>query len=446
MNYDTSEEAIWKPPAYSFASEPALASVSTLKDDGFPRNAQWTLDGSAVLVQCEDHTLQVFDSFIGGDVLKPTISIPQPGPVVATQWFPAASKENPAAYCLVASVRDTPVKLLDASNGRLRASYPIVDHRERQIAPQSLAFTFPGDKLYCGFEDAIEVFDVGRPGEGTRLHTTPSRKSKDGLKGIISSLAFSSFYGSEDSLFAAGTFSPVPGNIALFTESQGETPAMYIGGGPRAGVVQMQFNPMRPYVLYAAYRATGAGLIYSWDIRTNVDLPLAIYDSRPRTDMEGTGRPVDAEASRRNQRMSFGLDVGGRYLGIGNWAGEISVFDLEKAEGNITEEPSQEGDVEKRGPEFRFSAHKDTIGSVSFRPWNSQILSVSGSRHWPEDEDSGSSGDEEEQRDASEPQPSRYQKRAPKPVVSFDSSMKLWECQPKADANATGTGSPIVVV
>lgn len=42
-------------------------------------------------------------------------------------------------------------------------------------------------RLYCGFEDAVEVFDFARPGEGTRLMTTPSKKSKDGLKGIYQS-------------------------------------------------------------------------------------------------------------------------------------------------------------------------------------------------------------------------------------------------------------------
>jgi len=84
---------------------------------------------------------------------------------------------------------------------QLRASYTIVDHRERQIAPHSLAFNLTAQKfvvwtldvrrcemilfprLYCGFENAIEVFDVSQPGEGTRIHTTPSKKSKDGLKG-----------------------------------------------------------------------------------------------------------------------------------------------------------------------------------------------------------------------------------------------------------------------
>lgn len=134
----------------------------------------------------------------------------------------------------MASVRECPVKLLDASDGRasfyglpphppgsfqransslmlqLRASYPIVDHRERQVAPHSVAFNVganrcvdPGSeprfctlmyvtpclcgvRLYCGFEDAIEVFDIHRPGEGTRLRTTPSKKSRDGLKGKFS--------------------------------------------------------------------------------------------------------------------------------------------------------------------------------------------------------------------------------------------------------------------
>ena len=38
-------------------------------------------------------------------------------------------------------------------------------------------------RLYCGFEDAIEVFDVHYPGEGTRLRTVPTKKSRDGLRG-----------------------------------------------------------------------------------------------------------------------------------------------------------------------------------------------------------------------------------------------------------------------
>ena len=107
-------------------------------------------------------------------------------------------------------------------------------------------------RLYCGFEDAIEVFDVHRPGEGTRLHTTPSKKSRDGLKGefshmsialgvqaysvrclsagIISALAFAPDVASD--LYAAGSLnpsSPASSNIAIFSETNGEVPLMFVG-------------------------------------------------------------------------------------------------------------------------------------------------------------------------------------------------------------------------
>ena len=39
--------------------------------------------------------------------------------------------------------------------------------------------------MFCGFTDAIEVFDVSAPGEGVRLFTRPTKKSKDGLRGMF---------------------------------------------------------------------------------------------------------------------------------------------------------------------------------------------------------------------------------------------------------------------
>jgi hypothetical protein len=72
--------------------------------------------------------------------------IPQAESIVDFAWFPRATMHDLASFCFVASVRECPVRLLDASTGHLRASYRIVDHRERQIAPQSLAFNVMGDK------------------------------------------------------------------------------------------------------------------------------------------------------------------------------------------------------------------------------------------------------------------------------------------------------------
>jgi len=87
----------------------------------------------------------------------------QPSPVVDYVWYPTATPMDPASFCFMASVRECPVKLLDASDGRvnifhptlstviddykqLRASYRIVDHRERQIAPNSMAFNMTGQR------------------------------------------------------------------------------------------------------------------------------------------------------------------------------------------------------------------------------------------------------------------------------------------------------------
>jgi len=109
-------------------------------------------------------------------------------------------------------------------------------------------------RLYCGFEDAIEIFDIQQPGEGDRLPTTPSKKSKDGLKGklfsllariyadpfpgIISSIAFSPSY----DYYAIGSLTPssqAMDNIALYSESN-KAAIMPIGGADSSsGVTQV---------------------------------------------------------------------------------------------------------------------------------------------------------------------------------------------------------------
>jgi len=108
-------------------------------------------------------------------------------------------------------------------------------------------------RLYCGFDDAIEIFDIQQPGEGERLPTTPSKKSKDGLKGkiaglvtwmnsyqisgIISSIAFSSSY----DYYAIGSLTPSSrsmDNIALYSESN-KAAIMPIGSADaQSGVTQ----------------------------------------------------------------------------------------------------------------------------------------------------------------------------------------------------------------
>ncbi|KIM82104.1 hypothetical protein PILCRDRAFT_821004 [Piloderma croceum F 1598] len=367
--------------------------ASSKCSENFVRLAKWCPDGSTALAQSENQTFHFLDlppelQSISLSHISPitktinssfTRSFRQSSPILDFAWYPQATVQNPASFCFVASVRDTPVRLLDAGDGRLRASYKIVDHRERQVAPHSLAFNLTADKLYCGFESAIEIFDVNRPGDGTRLLTSPNKKSRDGMKGIISSLAFSP--STPTSFYAAGTLVPTISSIALYDASVDEV-VMYLGLGNSerrkagGGVTQLCFNPLKPHMLYASFRRCGS--IYAWDLRggSTDGQPLYKYHF---AELDSGGRKMT------NQRLRFDVDIGGRWLGIGNQNGDVSLFDLdhESVVEAETENDLGYGDsVQEIAPTFTFKAHEDAIGSVSFHPLHPLLLSVSGSRHF----------------------------------------------------------------
>jgi hypothetical protein len=111
--------------------------------------------------------------------------------------------------------------------------------------------------LYCGFDSAIEVFEFNRPGSsGTRLKTSPTKKSRDGQKGrypsrpcnvqeawkandtakigMISALSFAP---DGSGTFAAGSYS---GNISIYSEDSGEDRlAEIFMGEPSSGITQV---------------------------------------------------------------------------------------------------------------------------------------------------------------------------------------------------------------
>ncbi|PVF91746.1 hypothetical protein CPB86DRAFT_718900 [Serendipita vermifera] len=266
------------------------------------RAAKWSLDGSTILTMNEDRRIGIYQHIC---------SFRQFSSLYDVLWYPwATSPSNPATYCFLASLRDAPVKLLDANDGRLRASYKIVDHRERFVAPHSMTFNLTGEsitdrkvpltsfvKIYCGFLDAIEVFYLASPGEGTRILTIPTKKSKDGLRGIISALSFCPDY---SGLFAAGTFNS---SIGLFSEETGGQVLMYLEQvvGPimqASFIFQLQFNPTQPNLLFATCRRRDG--IFIWDVR-NTSL---VYHS---LDMSYNS----------NQRLRFDIDPAGKWLAAG---------------------------------------------------------------------------------------------------------------------------------
>ncbi|KAI0717784.1 hypothetical protein C8Q72DRAFT_158112 [Fomitopsis betulina] len=449
----------WLPPYYNCSKVPGVAWKHTVPTDeklrcNFARYAKWCPDGSVALFQCENRSFYLpqiasdHESYSASTAETQPRVFGQPGPILDFAWYPSAGVTNPAAFCFLSSIRECPVKLLDASDGRLRASYRIVDHRERHVAPHSIAFNTTADRFYCGFEDAIEVFDIQRPGEGTRLHVTPSKRSKDGLKGIISALAFSP--DAQSGVFAAGSLSPPPAsssNIAIFSEATGEAPIMFIGSernshGPspviRASVMQLMFNPARPYMLYASFRRHE--IIYAWDLRGDVSSPVYAFGEEASASAMRAATGVN---TRTNQKLKFDVDIAGDVLGVGDQHGNVSLFEAIPGGADADAEAVSEALSMRSPPVLKYAAHEDAIGSVSFHPLRPLLLSVSGSRHFDRSppttsNEAGSSNSDSESSDDGDDldtgesgAPWRKQgvariSRDPQPVA-YDSSAKLWD-------------------
>ncbi|KAI8996250.1 WD40-repeat-containing domain protein [Trametes punicea] len=467
MQHVHSDYTAWAPPAYDMTRTPKEVHSYQLNDERgldeyaskdpsvFARMAKWCPDGSAALAQCEDRTfrfLQLPAELLGmtaDPMLQASLprSLMQSAPILDYAWYPGASIRDTRSFCFVASVRECPVRLLDASDGRLRACYKIVDHRERQVAPHSLAFNVNANRLYCGFEDAIEIFDIHYPGEGNRLHTTPSKKSRDGLKGIISALAFCPDMSS--GMYAAGSLSPSSpssSNIAIFSEETGEVPIMFVGAegskhevgyGARASVSQLMFNPARPYLLYASFRRMAS--IYCWDLRADVSRAVEVLNR------EGLPISGNERQAATNQRLRFDIDYGGRWLSTGDQDGGISVFDLAAhPESALAENAPQPGSTPRTTPIMQFNGHRDAVGSVAFHPVRPLLLSVSGSRHFdaatpmsgqPTDSSSSDSdGNDILETEGGDANSAKLRKltaismprRRPQPIA-LDASIKLWD-------------------
>ncbi|KAG6895721.1 hypothetical protein C0993_009267, partial [Termitomyces sp. T159_Od127] len=125
--------------------------------------------------------------------------------------------------------------------------------------------------------------------------------------------------------------------------------------------------------------------IYAWDLRTHLDAPLAAYTL--------------PHAARTNQKIKFDVDLGGRWLASGDHRGHISLFDLHDPEASAaspTTEPTTTTASTTHTPTLEYPAHDDAIGSVAFHPLRPSLLSVSGSRHFLEDDLDSESGSDDD--------------------------------------------------
>lgn len=192
-------------------------------------------------------------------------------------------------------------------------------------------------RIYCGSNNMVEIFDTTRPGkDSTKRPTCPTRRSKKGQKGVISSLAFNPDH---SNLYAAGSYLKTIGlydgradelllllrdkhlnsrkraklssgtsstEAGASTTSQGQDQKR----PPMGAVTQVQFTPDGLH-LYSASRQDS--YIRCWDIRNTVQV------------LHRLERPGDVT----NQRLSFDISSDGKWLSTGDMNGDISIFNLE---------------------------------------------------------------------------------------------------------------------
>ncbi|KAB1221888.1 Telomerase Cajal body protein 1 [Morella rubra] len=279
--------------------------------NNFLKGVKWSPDGSCFLTSSEDNTLRVFplpDYGSGGDV----------------STCSTASDEDPVSCVFASTTRDHPIHLWDATSGELRCTYRAYDAMDEISAAFSVAFNPTGTKIFAGYNKAVRVFNLHRPGRDFRQHST-LQGNKEGLTGIISALDFCPTH---TGLLAVGSYSQT---TAIYREDNMEL--LYVLHGQEGGITHVQFSKDGNY-LYTGGRKVGFKKPY----RPPIDIPT---------------------------RILFDIEPLGRHLGTGGQDGLVHLYDLQT--GNWVSS---------------FQAASDTVSGFSFHPYLPMAASSSGHRRY----------------------------------------------------------------
>uniref|UniRef100_A0ACD6A4T6 Uncharacterized protein n=1 Tax=Avena sativa TaxID=4498 RepID=A0ACD6A4T6_AVESA len=349
---------------YHFADQFRSPSSSA---GNFLKGVKWSPDGSSFLTSSDDNSLRMFylpedaysaaleqtaEAAVGGeDSYGPSLQVSEGEPVYDFCWYPYMSVSDPATCVFASTSRDHPIHLWDATTGELRCTYRAYDAMDEITAALSISFNSTGSKLFAGYNKAIRVFDVHRPGRDFEQYSL--LKGGEGPTGIVSSISFSP----QNGMLAVGSYSQT---TAVYAESNMEP--LYVLHGQLGGVTQVLFSKDGNY-LYTGGRKDP--YILCWDIRNTVDIVYKLYRSCDTT----------------NQRVQFDIEPYGKHLATGGQDGMVHIYDLQGGQW-VT----------------GFQAAADTVNGFSFHPYLPLATTSSGHRRFGmEDEfeeESSLSGDE----------------------------------------------------
>lgn len=338
-----------------------ITEIASHSIDGYFQDLKCSPDGTFALTAHDEDNVSLYQISLAqqDNSISKCAEWNASSQVYAMKWYPFMHASEASTVCLLVSHKGSPTRLLSPSytdNGfYTRATYAVFDDQnERLFCPYSVEFALDGQYFYGGENQRIVKFNIHEQKEAADVwRTSPNRKSKDGQKGIISTL---SACPQGSSMMAAGSFN---GSMGVYDVTSGSLIWFCDNGlgdesiNSARGITQVQFTKDSKYVICGARNSSH---ICVWDIR-HTGLPLC---SLPRSALT-------------NQRMWFDCSVSNKVV-CGNDNGSINVYDLndEIKDGLLSARES-------------INLHSDVVSSAQILPNEEHILSCCGQRSFFED-------------------------------------------------------------
>ncbi|CAB4060620.1 USH1G [Lepeophtheirus salmonis] len=138
-----------------------------------PKNKFTKLNGTCLLTSHDDAHFRLYE--LPNDpplpeLMKPVLDIPKTECIYSMDWYPKMSSMDPVTSVFLSTARASPIHLLDAFNGFIRATYRCYDEADEVTAAMSVKFDRTGGRIYAGLTTGrIDVFDTAIPGRDPLL-------------------------------------------------------------------------------------------------------------------------------------------------------------------------------------------------------------------------------------------------------------------------------------
>lgn len=189
-------------------------------------------------------------------------------------WYPWMNSSLQGSDLFLTSSKDLPIQLWSSSEGKVVCSWTAKDHLDQVANCLSVSFSPDGQKIVSGGQDKIWIFDTNRPGANAvcEFQTIPKKKSKSGLRGLISCL---NFRYDDTGVFAAGSFKGSVGVYDSRTLSDRNSGSFCLFEAHKNGVSQVKFLNDGWSILTAGRRDK---TLKKWDLRMfQVNDPISEY-------------------------------------------------------------------------------------------------------------------------------------------------------------------------